>query len=264
MVEKLRLRVDSAMSMAVELHKRNELDEAQILYNDVLKVVPEYPDALHFLGVVTHQQGKSEEGLALIRRSLELAPDNPDALNNLGNVNREMGRLEDAEAAYLKVLQTAPEHADTLVNLGIILRGLKRKTEALEMIQKALEIDPEHVLAYRNLGNVYRDLKEYDAALTAYQKCEVLAPEESDSRVLIARLLKLADRMDDAIGILKQQIEQAPDDAEAIHMLAAYSRQDMPMRASDDYIRYTFDRFSTSFDEVLKRLEYRAPHLIAA
>jgi predicted TPR repeat methyltransferase len=48
-------------------------------------------------------------------------------------------------------------------------------------------------------------------------------------------------------------------------MLAACSGENVPLRASDAYIRVTFDAFADSFDEMLlSRLDYQAPELLAA
>lgn len=51
-----------------------------------------------------------------------------------------------------------------------------------------------------------------------------------------------------------------PENAIPVHMLAACSGNDIPERASDDYVRTTFDGFAASFDDVLlHRLGYEAP-----
>jgi len=256
--------VDDAIATAMQLHKQGELLEARTLYNDILRAVPEHPDALHYLGVVMHQLGDSEEGIEQIRRSLESAPDHPDALNNLGNIYREIGRFEDSESSYKRVLEIAPKHTDTLVNLGIILRGLKRPEEAMVMIEQALDIDPEHARAHHNLGNVYRDLERFDEALTAYGRAEKLNPVNSSSARSIAKILYSQGRHDDAIEVLQALIESKPDDAMSQHQLAAYTGQGVPKRASDQYVSQMFDHFAPSFDESLARLNYKAPRLIGA
>jgi predicted TPR repeat methyltransferase len=46
-------------------------------------------------------------------------------------------------------------------------------------------------------------------------------------------------------------------------MLLACRGGEAPARASDDYVRDTFDAFAGSFDQVLDQLGYRAPTLIA-
>ncbi len=264
MTRRLRMTVDDAISTAMQMHKQGELLEARTLYNDVLRAVPTHADALHYLGVVLHQLGDSEEGIEHILRSLELAPEHPDALNNLGNIYRETGRYEESEASYKKVLEISPEHTDTLVNLGVILRGLKRPEDALDMLEQALAIDPQHARAHHNLGNVYRDLERFDEALTAYSESEKLDPYDGDSARAIAKLLYTQGRHDEAIEVLKALIEARPDDAVAVHVLAAYTGERVPERATDLYIRQTFDHFAPNFDASLARLKYKAPTLIGA
>src|SRR6185436_7192776 len=44
--------------------------------------------------------------------------------------------------------------------------------------------------------------------------------------------------------------------------LAAFGVQATPPRASDGYVKETFDRFAADFDATLVRLDYRAPQLV--
>ena len=46
-------------------------------------------------------------------------------------------------------------------------------------------------------------------------------------------------------------------------MAAAFTGRDVPQRASDEYIRATFDHFAGNFEKQLQRLEYKAPELVA-
>lgn len=70
-------------------------------------------------------------------------------------------------------------------------------------------------------------------------------------------------RGDEAIKILEELISRSPNDAIAKHMLAAFVGEDIPDRASDLYIKQTFDAFSSNFDTSLARLDYQAPQLVS-
>jgi predicted TPR repeat methyltransferase len=257
-----KLSVEDAMLMAIELNKRGLLEEARSIYDDVLRADPENRDATHFLGVVSHQLGDSERGLEHMMRALELDPDQPSILNNLGNIYKEIGRLEEAQEMYQRVLDIAPGHADTWVNLGVILRELRQPEAALERLNRALELNPEHPDAYFNLGDTYRDLKRSDDAFAAYLKSGELTAGQSKTPRAIASLQYALGRKEQAVWTLRAWIERQPDDAAAKHLLAAYSGENIPARASDDYVRQCFDGFAKSFDEVLKRLDYKAPKLV--
>jgi len=262
MTETRRISVEDAMVMGIELHKRGMLSEAESVYSDVLRTVPENPDANHFIGVVTHQMGNSEKGIEYIKRSLELLPRQPSALNNLGNIYKETGRYSDALDTYEKVIAAAPDHVDTWVNLAVILRELKRPKDALETLQKVFELSSEHGEGQYVLGDVHRDLGNYDEALAAYAESARLCPESQLLPKSIARVLYQNGHKDEATRTLRNWLIRRPDDAVARHLLAAYAGDDVPARASDEYVRMCFDNFAKSFDECLKGLDYKAPELI--
>ena len=50
------------------------LEEAAIIYRQILSTQPRNADALHFLGVIAHNTGKMEEAVQLIGDSLRVIP----------------------------------------------------------------------------------------------------------------------------------------------------------------------------------------------
>jgi predicted TPR repeat methyltransferase len=69
-------------------------------------------------------------------------------------------------------------------------------------------------------------------------------------------------RVDEAAELYRQWLRVEPDHPIAVHMLAACTGIDVPARASDDFVRSSFDDFAMTFDRTLQRLEYRAPVLV--
>ena len=261
--EASKVSVEDALMMAIEVHQRGLVDEAVTLYESILDVVPDHIDALHYLGVANHQLGESKAGLDLINKSLAISPDQPSALNNFGNINKELGNVTEAEAAYRSVLKLAPDHVETLSNLAVILRRQKKTEAAHALLKKALTIDPKYSDAHHNLGNIYRDLKRYDDALQAYKKSVEFQPDNQKSAKSIAKLLYESGRKEESREVLQRVLLRNPDDAVAAHLLIAYGGGPPPARASDDYIRQSFDSFAGSFDSVLENLDYAAPKLVA-
>src|SRR5207244_398145 len=62
--------------------------------------------------------------------------------------------------------------------------------------------------------------------------------------------------------VYHEWLQADPGNSVALHMLAACTGEAAPARASDNYVRDTFDAFAASFDQVLDQLGYRAPMLI--
>jgi len=82
------------------------------------------------------------------------------------------------------------------------------------------------------------------------------------------RLLALAHwrlgEIDAAVEIFEEWLEEESQNPIPLHMLAACTGRDVPVRASDAFVQRTFDSFAASFESKLERLSYRAPALVAA
>ena len=260
--------LSEAVSIAIKLHQQGQLDEAEKIYQQVLQVNPDHPDALHFLGVLAHQKGKNDLAIELIRKAISFNPDYSDAHNNLGNVLKEIGRLAEAEEAYQACLAIDADNIDALSNLGAVLRENEKYSEALAVLDRAIAMAPDHSQAYHNLGNVLKKLHRLEEAIAAYRKSiDLLHP--NDSRVYIAAVYKSLSRaffiernFEEAAAVLRQWLEFDPASPTANHMLSACTGVAVPHRASDDYVEETFDNFAGSFDEILKKLDYQAPQLV--
>jgi predicted TPR repeat methyltransferase len=220
-------------------------------------------DALHFLGLLRHQQDRDPEAIDLIRRSLELDPDYVDARSNLGNIYRLRGDMPAALREYRRVLDLSPKMPDTLNNLGTVLSREGDLKGAAEAYRKAIAIEPDHGEAWLNLGNVFRRAGRYEEAANAYRQALEIDNSRSHAYLSLGRALYLAGKLDEAAAVYRRWIDAEPENEVAHHMLAACTGKEVPARASDGFLRRTFDTFSSDFDEILTRLKYQAPKLVA-
>lgn len=254
--------LDDALQLAIRLHQSNQLEQADEIYRKLLDMVPESPSILHFFGLLQHQRGDSEQGVACIKKALEYAPDYIDAHNNLGNIYLQTGQSELAEPLFRRVIELKPDFVAAHANLGVVLKDLKRFNEAVEYLLKAVDLKPDEAQYYQNLGNTYRAMREYRGAVEMYRKALALKPFDTNTFRKLSSTFYVMGEMECCIEVLAQWLEYDPVNATALHMHAAYTRQNAPPRASDAYVRETFDGFAASFDGVLKRLEYQAPFLV--
>jgi predicted TPR repeat methyltransferase len=257
------LPIDQAIRLAMGLQQRSALDEAQTLYQRILAVFPEHPDALHFLGVLQYQRGRSEEGIRLIQQSVKASPEYTDAHNNLGNIYRELDRLPEAEYCYRRVIALNPEHAGAYNNLGTVLRAEGAVSDAEAAYQKAITLNPDDFSPYENMGNLLSRQGKVREAVAYYSQAIVLNPGHSGSKRMLGIAFACLGRIDEAVAVFRELAEKEPDNPSAQHLLAACSGEKVPARASDAYIKQVFDDFAGHFEERLERLEYRAPELVA-
>jgi predicted TPR repeat methyltransferase len=256
------LTLPDAVELGVRLHKAGMLDAAEEIYQRVLAAAPEHADVIHFYGLSRYQRGEHDQGLALVQRALALAPDHVDARNNLGNMLLEQDHIDEAEAAYRQVLALRPEHAHAHTNLGVVLTRRQDLAGAEAEFRQALVCDAEHGEAYHNLGALLQNSDRGKEALAAYQKALTLRPYDGESYRRVGATLYALGRVDEATVLYERWVALEPESATARHMLAACTGRDVPARASDAFVKQTFDSFANSFDFVLERLKYRAPALI--
>ena len=248
---------------ALSLHRAGRLEEAGRLYEQILAADPANASAWHFVGVVYHQLGNSDAAVAAITRSLELDPRYADAGNNLGNVYRECGEYDAALAAYERAVAMLPGHADAWNNIGVMRSGRCEYDAAEQAYGRAVEIDPGHLAAWQNRGNLAARVEKFEMSIAAFRKIIAMRPGDARAYDGLSRTLYRAGKIDEAIAVYKEWLAADPDNAVARHMLAACTGAASPERASDRFVRDTFDAFAGSFERVLDQLGYRAPALIA-
>jgi predicted TPR repeat methyltransferase len=257
------LSLADAMAYARELSQQGRLEAADELYGRILAVAPDYPDAWHFRGVVVSQLGRVAEAETLIRKAVELSPDYPDAHNNLGNVLQQQGRDEEAAGSYERALALNPELADAHNNLGNTLARQKRYADAAARYERAVALRPDMGDAHVNLAKAYEALDRIPDALTEYRQAVMLRPYHFETYRRLGALLYGWHRIDEAAEVYRKWLSLDPESPVARHLLSACTGQEVPVRASDDTVRTMFKSFAESFDEVLTRIEYRAPALVA-
>ena len=194
--------LDRQVFDAFKKHKSGQVAEAFAIYTDVLRVMPEHDDALHYMGLLAMQSGKGEDAVRLIRRSLETKHENPDALNHLGqayiklndyvaaercfqqaleyesnhfhainnlaNCLRHSGDLETALVHYEQAKEIEPRNPICAFNYGITLNALGRQGDAIEWLTKATEYGAGNYLAHHHLGVLFEQQGKFQDANTNY------------------------------------------------------------------------------------------------
>jgi predicted TPR repeat methyltransferase len=256
------LSIEDAMQLAMDLHLAGHHEEAYKLYMRVLEVVPNHPDALHFMGILAHNRGCEEDAIRLMSHSVALVPNHAGFRNNFGNLLLDNERFDDAEREYRQALALDPDRPEALNNYAVLCKGLGRFEDAERSLLQALELFPDFTDARTNLAGLYLQLGRLDESLEQAREALERSPRDTRTREVRGTIYCKLGRYDDAAQVYRQWLEEEPGNPKALHHLAACTGQEVPARASDAYVQCLFDRFSDSFDSKLAMLGYRAPALI--
>ena len=68
--------IDQALKEAIDLHNRNQLDDAKSLYNKIIEHDKENSDAYHLLSLINLVEGKLDEAKQSVQQALAIAKAN--------------------------------------------------------------------------------------------------------------------------------------------------------------------------------------------
>jgi predicted O-linked N-acetylglucosamine transferase (SPINDLY family) len=217
--------MDDPLALRVEegrrRHEIGRVDEAELIYCDILRDHPDHPDGHHLLGLIALQRGQIALALARITTAIALGGDQAPYHNNLANALLQAGDPERATAHYRIALRDRPESAEIHSNLGAVLVTLRRLPEALPHLREACRLDPALPEGYVNLGNTLQGLGDVAEAEAAYRQALALRPDLAAAHHNFGILLIELGRWDEAEACYRAALALQPRDAQVLSNLGA-------------------------------------------
>ena len=155
-----------------------KLNEAKLIYQDLLKVVPSHPDVLANLGTIELQFGNTEIGVSYLKKSISINPNQYIFLTNLGNGLIDLNKSEEAIFYFDMALRIAPKASNILYNKARALKSLKKFKESEENYLAAIQTDSSNYLAYIDLAHLYNILEKYDLSINFYNQAINIEPND--------------------------------------------------------------------------------------
>jgi len=166
-----------ALAVAADALNREDFGRAKGIVTEVLRHLPQHPDALHLAGYIKLAEGQHEEGVKLIKQAIRKAPKIPMYHYNLGGAYFMQKDYLKAREAFQAAVRLDPESRDAVDNLAITLRQLKRLREAEVLFERAVEMSTEDPKAWLNLAKVRMELRKPNLVDEAVARAAGLAGE---------------------------------------------------------------------------------------
>ena len=198
-------------ALALQNHKKNNLQIAKKLYNETLKSSPYYEGVHSNLGILYNQLGEHQKAMNCYEKAIKIQPNNSAAYNNLGNTLKELGEYQKAMSSYEKAIQINTNYVDAYYNLGIILSELGENQKAMSSYEKVIQINPNYANAYYNLGNTLKELGEYQKAMSSYEKVIQINPNHIDAHNNLGNILNELGENQKALNSYEKAIKIEPE-----------------------------------------------------
>jgi predicted O-linked N-acetylglucosamine transferase (SPINDLY family) len=209
------LSIQQAMDLAAAHHQAGRLAQAESIYRAILSQKPDYPDALHMLGVLAQQAGQAQAAVELIRRAIALEKTCAQYHYNLGRALMELALWDEAIAAYQQALILSPGYLRAWNNLGAAMHQRGRLDEAIACFGEALKLRPNFPDALYNLGKTLQAKRDWNGAIACYRQLlghrADYIPAYNDLGIVLCEV----GQIDEAVNVLAEAVSRRPDYSEA-------------------------------------------------
>jgi len=210
--------VSDALNKAIQYHQNGNVQEAEKIYTEVLKVDPGNINCLYLMGLVNYQKGKLDNAVDYANKALAIRPAF-DIYKTLADIYIDKREFDKALVALRKAIEFDPDYIEGYFNIGLILQTQNRIAEAAEYYKKAISLKPDYYRAYDNLGAIYLDKGDLNESLSYYQKSMYLNPQNPDVYFNIANIYRSANNPAQAIEFYQKALNLKPNDAECYFTL---------------------------------------------
>ena len=205
---------DDLFQKAIGRHQDGRLDEAAVLYNQLLEALPDHADALQLRGVVDLQRSGFEEALRRFDRVLSLQPDHGPAHVNRTAALIGLGRPEEALVSAERALVFAPQSLAAYNNMASVLNQIGRSAEAVETCDRALALGLSDGKLHLHRAAALIYVQRFEDAIAAADRAIEIDPAVPDAHGYRAHALTQLSRMAEAAASHERALVLAPHSAQ--------------------------------------------------
>jgi len=173
---KKKILLRSKIKKARALLQADQLAEAGILLEQIVKTERRDADVWLMLGIISGKQGQHARSVDCLRKALEFRSGDIQILYNLGIALRGSGNVEAALGAFQKVVKLQPDFRDAGACVADAYSTLGRLDESVDAFREALIYQPGSAELHSNLGSVLQAKGLVDEAVACYKKALQINP----------------------------------------------------------------------------------------
>jgi tetratricopeptide (TPR) repeat protein len=131
------------IELALILDGTGRADQAQPIYEQILKIQPDHAIALNNLAFIKAEKGQDlEEALGMARRAQQKNPNSAEIADTLGWIYIRKHLSEEAVQVFQKLVVQEPDNPIFHLHYGMALQEKGDKTSAQKQLQEALKDHP--------------------------------------------------------------------------------------------------------------------------
>ena len=191
--------------------QNQDFEEANNLYQDVLKHYPNHLTSLMKLVSIANLLGHHDEMESYLKQAIEAHPTEPRPKVILAKYYLTTGRSEQAPSLINELNNKEKSHPEVLKIIGEIHFQNKEYLLAKETYERLTAINPKDSVSYFSLARTYRTLGEKDKALSTYEKAIEISQNYLPPHIEIASLHLAQKNVEEAESKIREIEKIAPN-----------------------------------------------------
>ncbi|ODV58375.1 transcription factor TFIIIC subunit TFC4 [Ascoidea rubescens DSM 1968] len=173
------------LSQANEAFVQGDMEKAEKLYLDVIKLDAKCYSAYKTIGDIYKQKGDLEGCCNIWFVAAQNNPRDAQFWSNVGELSKELGFHSQAIHCYTRAIWADPKDHKAIYNRALIYKETRQFGKALNGFQKLLELFPSETSIIRELASVYsqqnRNNEAIDMYLNIFNQNRAMLQAENDS-----------------------------------------------------------------------------------
>ena len=184
---------------AIFLKEKRNTPEALKLFEEALKLNPDYFEARYNKGLALDRLQRLPEAIEEYKEAVHVAPGSTEARMVLAKALQREGDFGGAIEQYRILQSYAPDKPEIHSALAALLIQMGRFPEAAEEFAEVIERYPEAASPHSDLGNALYLMGQHDRAIAEYREALRLNPDLVEARNNLAGALQHNGHLDEAI-----------------------------------------------------------------
>lgn len=177
--------VEDIINIGFSKHQVGNLEDAELAYQEALKLDGENSEVCNLMGVLKLQQNEVDSAIQWIQKAIDITPCEYfyETLFQAYIRQEKFASIVDFES---KILSDYPKNFSLLFNLALAFKNLKQNKKAIEFYDRALKIDPSSYQAWFNLAHIYSIENQGKNAVSALKICKKLKPNDRETEYFLS------------------------------------------------------------------------------